>query len=351
MLKITHTSNEVEEFVSSYFQQDDRRLLFIGTIGFNDAGNYFPILLSSCKNIDYKFFIEERTVVPDAVRQAGQKNRDYLDSNLSGHSIEFVPVSIIAEDAATVAGRNAVKTCWPWLNTEYTDIIIDATSMSRGVCFSVAKQVVEFAHANAISPHLLVAERDLSGVEVHSMSSDVACYMHGFHGDMDTDSLSGALVLWIPQLAESAGPSLDRIFSTLKPSEVCPVLPFPSTLPKRADELLVKFRPSLLGAWDVNLLDLIYAHESDPLDVCETIGRLHCARDNIFSSATPTLSRTVLSPSGWRVGSIGMLLAALELDLPVMYTENIGYTVRSGAFPPINTAQPDCRWHIWLLPK
>lgn len=350
MLKITHKCDEVEEFISTYLRDDGKRLLFIGTVGFNDVGNYFPTALSACKDIDYKFFIEERTIVPQNVLDAGNRNRIYLETTLTPHSVEFVSISIIAEDAATVGGRNAVKGCAPWLLECYTDIIIDVTSMSRGVCFSVSKQVVQFAHANNIAVHLMVAERDLAGVDVTSMSSDVACYMHGYQQDMETDELSGALVLWIPQLAESASPSLDRIFSTLKPSEVCPVLPFPAASPKRADELLVKFRPSLLGSWDVNLLDLIYAHESDPLDVCETISRLHIAREKVFSCATTTPSRTVLSPSGWRVGSVGMLLAALELELPVMYVENIGYTV-NGSFPPINVSKPDCRWHIWLLPE
>lgn len=349
MLKITHQADEVEGFLADYMQAD-RRILFIGTVGFNDAGNYFAATLAACKNIDYRFFIEQRPRVPKIMTDVGNRNRGHLESTLKPHSVEFVSISIMAEDNATIAGRNAVKASTQWLSNTYTDIVIDLTAMSRGVCFSVAKQVVLFAHANNINPHLLVAERELVGVELESMSCDVACYMHGFQKDMGTDALNEALVLWIPQLAEKASASLERIFSTLKPNEVCPVLPFPARSARRADNLLIQFRSALLTTWDVSLLDVIYAHESNPLDVCETICRLHNARNDAFNGATKFPTRTVLSPSSWRVGSIGMLLASLELDLPVMYTEHMGYTLRSGAFPPLNMGKPECRWHIWLLP-
>lgn len=351
MQKITHKRDEVEEFFSAYMSEE-RRVLFIGTVGFNDAGNYFATALNHyCKNIEYKFFLEERSVVPQLVLDAGARNHDYLRDALKGRSVEFVPITIMAGDTATVAGRNAVKLGQAWLNPNYTDVIIDVTSMSRGVCFSVTKQAVQFAHTHGIDPHILVAERSLAGIDVQTMSSDVACYMHGFQEDMDTDSLSDALVLWLPQLAEGASPSLERIYSTLKPSEVCPVLPFPAASPRRSDQLLSKFRVPLLGTWEVSLLDMIYAHESDPLDVCETIARLHNGRNDIFKNATSVPARTVLSPSGWRIGSVGMLLAALELNLPVMYTESIGYTVTDGVFPVLNTNIPDCRWHVWLPPS
>jgi len=349
MRKITHTNNEVEQFFHHYMKKDDRKILFIGTVGFNDAGNYFATALSSCKHISYKFFIEQRASIPPPIVAAGSRNRTFLATALEANDLEFAEISIVADDEATVAGRNAVRASALWLNGGYTDIVVDATSMSRGVCFPIIKQVLQFARDNGVEPHILVAERGLSGIEIQSMSGDVACYMHGFQETMETDLLSEALVLWIPQLAENADTSLRRIFSALKPSpaEICPVLPFPSSSPRRADELLVKFRGDLVG-WDVNLLDMIYAHESDPLDVCATISRLHKSRDSIFKAATNIPATTVLSPNGWRVGSIGMLLASLEFNLPIMYTENIGYTVKSGSFPALNTDVPPCRWHIWL---
>jgi len=350
MLKITHKGGEVEEFFKTYMH-NDRHLLMIGTVGFNNAGNYFPSVLANYQNVDYKFFLEERTIVPKVVLDMGKRNQDELTQQLKNHFVEFVPVQVVAEDSAPVAGRNATKLTRKWITTKkYTDIVVDVTSMSRGICFSVVRQVVEYCHANSIEPHILVAERDLSGVKIQPMSSDIACYMHGFQEDMETDLVDDALVMWIPQLSENAMSSLDNIYTSIKPSEVCPALPFPAIYPRRADELLLKFRQQLVQ-WEVELYDTIYAHESDPLDVCETIGRIHRTRKSVLECSVNTPVRTVLSPTGWRIGSIGMLLAAMENSLPVIYTENIGYTagnIDDEILPTPSTYVPPNRWHIWM---
>ena len=176
--------------------------------------------------------------------------------------------------------------------------------------------------------------------------------MHGFQVDMNLDDSQGAIKLWIPQLAEGSTASLERIHRTLRPEESCPILPFPSAMPRRGDMLLREFKEPLLNEWEVNLLDLIYAHESDPNDVCTTIGRIHSARHEALSRAMKQSSpdRTVLSPAGTRVGSVGMLLASLRLDLPIMYEESIGYTSELTAIPALTETPPDHLWHVWLRP-
>lgn len=348
MRKITHNGRDVEEFFKSYLNVD-RRVLFIGTVGFNDVGNYFATLLAPIDHVDFRFFVEKRPEVPAQLLAAGIRNRSILEQSLSGRNVSFADIDIVTDDIATMAGRRAVQTMQTWLQPAYTDIVIDATSMSRGVCFSATRYAVDFCHGRGLIPHIVVAERDLDGAQVRSISSDIACYMHGFQGDMETDQANSALKLWVPQLSENAGPALDRIFYTLVPDEICPVLPFPATTPRRPDDLLVAMRGQL-QAWDTSTLEVIYAHESDPRDVCATIERLHRIREDVFKSATNLQTRTILSPSGWRVGSIGMLLAALELDLPVMYTESIGYTIECACFPEPDPSPPGCRWHIALFP-
>jgi len=112
-----------------------------------------------------------------------------------------------------------------------------------------------------------------------------------------------------------------------------------------------EFQRSLLGDWDVNLHDILYAHETDPTDVCESITRIHNSRETAFESSTDRPARTVLSPAGSRIGSVGMLLAALRLNLPIMYEESIGYTSNLTSIPALPTNPPDQLWHLWLQPK
>lgn len=347
---ISHQGDDCHTFFKNYLTAD-RRGLLIGTLGFNDLCLHFPTVLASFGNVDFLFLVEDRPEVSEVLRQAAERNRGVLLQRLTGRKVVFQTVAIVADDTANVAGRRAAAVCLKPMGNGYTDIFVDASSMSRGVCFPIAKQAHELAkRTGGAHAHVLVAGRNTSAIQAQGMSSDAPQYIHGFQADMGTEDVRTAIKLWIPQLSEGYVVSLSRIQRVLRPEESCPLLPFPSSDPRRSDQLLKEFQEPLLNDWDVNLRDIIYAHETDPMDVCETITRIHCSRDDAFRAATTREARTVLSPAGTRIGSVGMLLAALRLDLPIMYEESIGYTSDHVAIPPISEAPPENVWHIWLSP-
>lgn len=347
---ITHKGEECDQFFRA-FLGSDKRALFIGTLGFSDLCLYFPRLLAAFPTVDFLFLVEERPEISQVLQDTATRNKGILLATLAGRAVSFDTVTIVAEDTANVAGRRATAVCRPVLDRDYSDVIIDATAMSRGVCFPIVKQAYERSkRAGGANPHVLVAGRNQGTVKALPMSSDAPQYMHGFQDDMGTDATHGAIKLWIPQLSEGAIASLSRIHRLLQPEESCPILPFPAADPRRGDLLLREFQEPVLREWDVNLLDVIYAHESDPTDVCESILRIQVGRREAFEQATDRPDRTVLSPSGTRIGSVGMLLAALQLDLPVMYEENVGYTSDMLSVPPLPATDPDHAWHIWLRP-
>jgi hypothetical protein len=74
---------------------------------------------------------------------------------------------------------------------------------------------------------------------------------------------------------------------------------------------------------------------------------MHGAREQAFAGAKQN-ALTVLSPAGWRIGSLGMLLAAMDLELPILYVETIGYSSDSEIPTEAIQASPDRLWHIWL---
>ncbi|AMV44337.1 hypothetical protein [Paraburkholderia caribensis] len=347
---ITHKGDQCEAFFRDYISAD-RKILLIATLGFNDLCLFFPRLLSQYPNVDYLFLVEERPEVAEVLRQAADRNRSVLVSALAGRKVQFESVAIVADDTANVAGRRATRVCAPWLANGYTDVMVDASSMSRGVCFPVFKHAYLCARrTGGAHAHLLTAGRATSTINAVSMSSDAPQYMHGFQSDMDTDEVQRAVKLWIPQLSERAVVSLERIHRELMPEETCPILPFPAANPRRGDLLLREFEEPILNDWDVNLKDVIYAHESDPTDVCESIVRINNGRREAFSASPEFPPRTVLSPAGSRIGSVGMLLAALRLDLPIMYEESIGYNSDMLAVPALQVLPPDYLWHIWPSP-
>lgn len=344
MQLITHKGRtDCEAFFQGYFTST-RRALFVGTLGFNDACLYFPRLLANHTGFDFLFLIEERPEVSAILERSADRNRAELERLLAGRTLSFETVQIIADDTASIAGRSAASVFSQWLREDFVDVIVDATTMSRGVCFPMLRQ----AYESKLQAHVVIAERMTNPLKAIAMHTDSPQYMHGFQADMGTDEVTKAIKLWIPQLSENNHDSLERIFRREQPDEVAPILPFPAVDPRQGDRLLREFRRLILSDWDVNLLDIIYAHESDPTDVFETIRRIHRGRLGALSGFKATPPRTILSPSGSKMGSLGMLFAAIELDLPVVYSETMGYRCDAQALPPVSNLMPDHMWHAWL---
>jgi hypothetical protein len=346
---ITHKDNECSHFFNSFLGGDQKSLL-ISTLGFSELCLVFPRVFAHLENVDYLFLNEERPSVAPMLVAAANRNRAVLDALLTGRSVSYETVKIVAEDMKTVAGRRAAAICGLAMQRGYSNIIVDVSAMSRGVYFPVVKQAFERSKFENFGAHVVTAESKATSIRARSMSNDSPQYIHGFHGDMETDDVHSAIKLWIPQLSENAVESLNRIHREVRPHESCPILPFPSIDPRRGDQLLREFKTQVLTDWDVNLIDLIHAHESDPNDVCETICRIHSQRREVLKGATDKPARTILSPSGSRIGSIGMLLAALRHDLPVMYEESVGYTTEQLDVPTLSEHDPDYLWHVWLRP-
>lgn len=341
----------VIEFLNDYFS-GGRFVLFISTLGVQPQSLYFPgELFSQFPNVDFRCIVEKRRAISPTLESVGELHEAFLRQKCPPDALQFVDVDIVASDGATVGGRKAVSVASNWYREkQYSDIVIDATGMSRGVCFPLVQQAVEMGLIQGATVHLLVASSDERPLVLTSESSDRAEWMHGFQGRMGLDTTADSLNLWVPQLSEDAGAQMEMMYRSLSSStvaEVCPIVPFPATNARRGDDLLFEFERDFHGEWDCSHLNVIYAHESNPLDVFYSITKMVSARKEVFS-ATKQKAVTVLSPCGWRIGSLGMLLAAIALDLPMLYVETTGYNTSSTLPTSINVRKPDQLWHILL---
>lgn len=343
MMEIPHLSlGDVEEFLLDYIPSAGQTLL-IGNVGFSPDVLYFPSLVGGMARVNMRFLYERRPGEPPAITRLAATRESHLRA-IAASSMEVRDVAILADDGAPIGGRNACTQVHMWLSERaYTDVIVDATGMSRGTAFPIIKQLHQVSQQRALRVHLVVADSERPPSPLHSVSNDRADWMHGFAADSETDEFVHALKLWVVQLSESSGASLQTMFEQLQtPDEVCPVLPFPSADPRRADRLLFELREYWQGEWLETPMSFIRAHESDPMDVYRSISRLHVARREALVGS-PSL--TILSPVGRRLPGIGMLLAALAYDLPIFYLETVGYHL-SGDFNPGVQDIPTYRWHF-----
>jgi hypothetical protein len=348
---VSHGADDVDEFVEQHLCHAPK-VLFIGTVGIEASSLYFANKLAGTSNVDFRFLIEQRANTDKVLQELGDRHRQWLSSHLPAGACTFHDVEVISEDGATVAGRNAVSIATAWYDTKYSDIVIDGSGMSRGICFPLLRQAMQVGERHGANVHVIVASNNHRTIDLKSESNDRADWIHGFQGKMGLDTMAEALTLWIPQLAHGSVSQLDVMYRHLSAldvalAEICPIVPFPSVDPRRGDELLFSCREALRGDVGNERLNVIYAHEADPMDVFYSIVRMESIRREVFE-ATRKKAVSVLSPAGWRLGSLGMVLAAIALDLPLLYVETIGYTTESPLPEPTETPSADRKWHIWV---
>lgn len=348
--KFALRDRDVTEYLERYFCPE-KKILFVGNVGFSTHAAFCARKLAATSSVDFRFIFEHRPDVPSQIDVLAQTREEELRTVL-GSRLVIEPMDVCATDGAPIAGRKACHLTDQWYRTtKYTDVVIDGTGMSRSTCFPIVKQMTEYSRRDKVRVHLFVAEsQSEESVGIESISGERGDWVHGFSGYVDTDGMANALRLWVVQLQERSGPVLSRLFSDLgAPGEVCPIVPFPATLPTRGDRLLFDLRNRWIDDWGESPLSLIYADESDPTDLYRAIVEMHEARQEALRGAQVS-SVTILSPLGERLPGIGMLLAALEHDLPLYYLETVGYKV-NGTIRRSARDEPHHLWCFRFLPR
>jgi hypothetical protein len=262
---------------------------------------------------------------------------------------EYVPQStfhsldIFAADGAPVGGRKAVELLSRESLEGITDVIIDISALSPGIYYPLVRFYCEsLTHHPAVNLHLFVSDHPSLDEKITRISDDKASFIHGFKGTLALDQSTRAAKLWLPQLTPASISQLRTLYAFLQVEDVCPILPFPSRDPQIADQLVWEHR-ELLSTWEVDFRNVVFAAENDPRDLYFSIVRIAEKRRMVFRELGGSV--VCLSPLGSKLLSVGGLLAAMELNLPVAYVEVNSYDLSDQAVPPAD--QGDIV-HLWL---
>jgi hypothetical protein len=220
------------------------------------------------------------------------------------------------------------------------------SALSVGVAFPTVRYLHDLAQKQGINLHLLVADEPSTDSQIRSTASESATTVHGFKGSWGKDEHSNAAKLWMPQLSQGKSRILDLIHRRVAPHAVCPILPFPSSIPRLADNLIEHYGSFFQNPWQVDARDIIYASERSPVDLYRTILRIDDARSRVFGETGG--SQIILSPVGSKALAIGALMAALERDFTVMYVESLGYAVDFNEVEQVRKREAAQLVHVWL---
>jgi len=340
----------VKEFCSSYFASRER-----GRVGLIAAGGFDPRscligkqIAATAKKAEAVLIREERPS-PDAdLLSRAETNLKELRRLFQDHLI--LSVNVLDENNAVVGGRNIIGQLQGLRRDNrfnWTDVVIDASALSVGISFPLIRYFLELAKAQQgpRNVHVMIAANAMLDEQIEPIASDSMAYVHAFRGVVTLHTATKAARLWLPQLARGRQAMLERIFRTITPDDTLPILPFPSSNPRFADELIAEYVEEFESVWEVSAGDLVYADESDPLDLYRAVLRIHDARTKVFAETGGAV--TIISPIGSKASGLGALMAAYERDLAVTYVEAVGYSAK--LLPPVGQPCNACDLvHLWL---
>jgi len=338
--------DEAEAFLE-FFKQPDRTILVLAGGGFDPRSTaVVKKLASATDRMKCLLIREDRPNPPPELVAQADRNREEIQGTVK--EVQLVPIQIFAADLAVTAGREIAKLVGAADLSKYTDVVVDVSALSKGVAFPMVRAALESLRTKPkTNLHLMVAENADIDSCVEEIPNDRPEMIAGFSGAWGLDATRDTAIMWLPQLRKgnSQRSILDKLYKFVDPDETCPILPFPARNPRLPDELLEEYLIEIQSTWQVDPGDLVYAHESDPLDVYRAILRLDDIRKRVFREVGG--SQIVLSPLGSKVLGIGALMAALARDFPVAYVEAIEYRVELAM---MNARHPNAAEivHVWL---
>lgn len=331
-------------FLRNYLQAQSRDVLLVLGLGFDPRMciGYEALLKAGgtgkrdCKIVK---FVEGVDSVNEKYKLLVEANLAKLNKLIpQGSQKEVKEVHVWSEDHRRITSRSAAA----FFNNiddfrSYTDVIIDVSAMPRAVYFSLIGKALtildanENEHPDQKSPNLfvLVSENASLDSKIKDAGNDEdANYLHGFTGNLETETYAGLPKIWIPMLGENQGKQLATIANKVIPEEVCPMLPMPAANPRRPDNLLAEYNDLLFLKLIVEPRNFIYVAERNPFEVYREIHNVV----QKYETALEDLGgcQVVISASSSKLLSIGALLAGYELrdgNVGVINVETQGYDI------------------------
>ena len=349
-------TDEVRNFASVHFGESGRKCLLICGAGFDPRSYKVCEFLSEIMGdrLEGYFIREERPNPDSSLLNRANQNHENLRRLVSSSNSIYIEI-FSSDDGAPIAGQSTVRSMESVPIHEYHDLVVDLSALSVGVSFPLVRYLQQKLESDrlAINLHIMVAASNRIDRTITSEPSDRVAYVRGFDGQGGITGLSPKAKLWLPQLANGKNDVLERIrqHDLVNADDICPILPFPSADPRRADDLAESFLAEFAGPaefsrdWGIDGKDIVYVDESNPLDVYRTILGIDDERQRIFEELGGSVQ--ILSPTGSRLLSIGAVMAALDRNLPVVYVESMGYSLDSETAEEVSDLEPHFV-HVWL---
>ena len=331
---------DLEHFLARSLNSKDRKIRFIVGSGFD------PRMLSGLRLIKEHcpaaileidlLCIEEGQKSPSHNYQTlSQTNIAAFDELAADCAVSKRTITMYSPENRRITARSAEGLYKrPAEFADVTDIVVDVSALPRSVFLPViAKLLYICDHSDSAGKNLLVLANEnaqLDSVIIEEGIDEEADYVHPFRGDAEREAAASKPRVWFPLLGENQGVQLKRVYELVKPEETCPLLPAPSSDPRRGDNLVLEHRNFLFEELRVDPRNFLYAAESNPFEVYRQLMKaIHHYGDTLSPLGGANAILSVLSS---KLISVGAILAAYELKMQksriaIAHIEAHGYKI------------------------
>ena len=355
---------DFSSFWKMYLNRADRNLMFVVGRGFDPRMCHIINLILNmggkgsrdCVALDYNDNIKSGAPNHVDISEENWESLNRLIKENKG-SVYTQSIKMRSEGGrryASFSAANAFDSLEQFNN--YTDIIVDVSAMPCNIYFPLLHKLLVLidiqTRKDGRSPnlHLVVSEDPKLDINILEEGlEENASYLRSF-GAIDLEANKEMAKVWIPILGERQQTKLDKLRSFLNPDEVCPLFPFPSRDPRRADNLIAEYRRFLFDDLSIEPHNIIYADERNPFqvyrEIIRTVDHYNAVLDVIGGC------KVIISPISSKLLSIGALLAAFELKLHnqlvgVTNVECESYRI-DGNIEVAKSAERRVPYEIWL---
>jgi hypothetical protein len=232
-------------------------------------------------------------------------------------------------------------------------VIIDISSLPSEIYFPLIRAFLDADEHGEFAGNLLVTVCENPKIDelIQREGGERALPIGSFRSGLFAETGVPSNVVWSPVLGSVKAEELTKIHNELRrPStrlvEICPVLPFPARNPRRADDIVLALRQFLADEIRMEPRNYLYAHEGDPFDLYRQLGNLQ-KRYRRTLGPLGGATKVVVSAHSSKMLSVGVLLAGVEFDLPVMHVARSGYWIDGTEHLP--SVELENRLHtLWL---
>jgi len=329
----------------SHFGSSHRKVCFIMGRGFDPRMNLgLAALLDYCPQQECVVILLEFSEGPSSpsnryAKLVAHNTEEFSDiASRGGIEVRGTRLNMFSMDGRRIGSRAAADLFKSSAEFDaYTDIIVDVSSLPSGIFYPLIAKLlylldVQKAHLQRQNLFVLVSENSAIDQQILDEGIDEeADYVDLFRSGADRMAAAGHPKIWIPILGEAQELQLRRIHDLVGPDEICPLLPSPSPLPRRADMLVSEYHRLLFDQMRVEPQNFIYASEQNPFEVCRQVRRTVLHYNQVLQPLGGC--RAIVSCASSKLLSIGALLAAYELkraklDIAIAHIEAHGYTIQ-----------------------